>query len=99
MLFSSMRMSPLLRLIMRLTSRIAVVFPHPDGPTSTHTSPAGTVNDRSSIAAPWVPEYRLLTLRNSNGAALESATATGLDCAWSLGPVLPRHSRAADRSS
>ena len=36
--------------IMRLISRIAVVLPDPDGPTSTHTSPARTVSDRSSIA-------------------------------------------------
>jgi hypothetical protein len=44
-------MSPLLIGIMRLISRIAVVLPDPDGPTSTHTSPAGTVSESLSIAA------------------------------------------------
>src|SRR5579875_768722 len=73
-----MVMSPLDSAIMRLTSRIAVVLPHPDGPTSTHTSPAGTVKDRSSIAAAWAPAYRLLTFLNSSGAALAGATATAL---------------------
>ena len=32
---------------MRLTSRMAVVLPHPDGPTSTQISPAGTLKLRS----------------------------------------------------
>ena len=36
---------------MRLIRRIAVVLPEPDGPTSTHTSPAGTVSVSSAIAA------------------------------------------------
>jgi len=38
-----------------LISRIAVVFPEPDGPTSTHTSPAGTVSDSPSIAGSRAP--------------------------------------------
>ena len=32
--------------IIRLTIRIAVVLPQPDGPTSTQISPAGTVRER-----------------------------------------------------
>ena len=35
---------------MRLTIRIAVVLPQPDGPTSTQISPAGTVSDSFSTA-------------------------------------------------
>ena len=42
-LLPSIRMSPLVRSIIRLTIRMAVVLPQPDGPTSTQTSPAGTV--------------------------------------------------------
>ena len=38
----------------RLTILSEVVLPQPDGPTSTHTLPAGTVSDRSSTA-PGVP--------------------------------------------
>jgi hypothetical protein len=44
-------MSPPVISIIRLTSRIAVVLPQPDGPTSTQTSPAGTSKLRSWIAA------------------------------------------------
>ena len=36
--------------IRRLTIRIAVVLPQPDGPTSTQISPAGTSSERSSTA-------------------------------------------------
>ena len=40
--------------IMRLTIRIAVVLPQPEGPTSTQISPEGTVSDRASTAgASW----------------------------------------------
>ena len=42
MLRPPIRMSPLVSGIMRLISLIAVVLPDPDGPTSTHTSPAAT---------------------------------------------------------
>ena len=35
---------------MRLTIRIAVVLPQPDGPTSTQISPAGTSSERWSTA-------------------------------------------------
>src|SRR5919204_3661854 len=65
----SSRMSPPLISIMRLTSRIAVVLPHPDGPTSTQTSPAGTSKLRSWIAGDAEPAYVLETLRNSSVAA------------------------------
>ena len=37
--------------IIRLTIRIAVVLPQPDGPTRTQISPAGTVRLRPSTAA------------------------------------------------
>src|SRR5688500_18899618 len=43
----------------RLTILRAVVFPPPDGPTSTHASPAGTLRDRLSSAGGPVP-YRLV---------------------------------------
>ena len=36
--------------IMRLTIRIAVVLPQPEGPTSTQISPDGTVSDSASTA-------------------------------------------------
>src|SRR3954454_9140330 len=62
-------MSPSLSSIIRLTSRIAVVLPQPDGPTSTQTSPAGTVKLRSPIAGASCPGYRLDTLTNSTVAA------------------------------
>ena len=41
--------------IMRLTIRIAVVFPQPDGPTSTQISPAGTSSESESTAASSAP--------------------------------------------
>jgi hypothetical protein len=34
----------------RTTSRLVVVFPHPDSPTSPSVSPADTENDTSSTA-------------------------------------------------
>ena len=46
----SSRMSPSVMSIMRLTIRMAVVLPQPEGPTSTHISPAGTVSDSASTA-------------------------------------------------
>ena len=53
------RMSPLVSSIIRLTRRMAVVLPQPDGPTSTHTSPAGTVKERLSMAGVLAPGYAL----------------------------------------
>ena len=44
------RMSPSEISIMRLTIRIAVVLPQPDGPTRTQISPAGTSSERPSTA-------------------------------------------------
>ena len=41
--------------IMRLTIRIAVVLPQPDGPTSTQISPDGTVSERRSTAGSVCP--------------------------------------------
>src|SRR3954449_3327205 len=66
----SMRMSPLVRSIIRFTRRMAVVLPQPDGPTSTHTSPAGTVNERLSIADVSAWGYCFVTFTNSSGAAV-----------------------------
>jgi hypothetical protein len=43
-------MSPEVMSVMRLTMRIAVVLPHPDGPTSTQISPAGTSSESESTA-------------------------------------------------
>jgi hypothetical protein len=48
-------MSPSVMSIMRLTIRMAVVLPQPEGPTSTQISPAGTSRERSSTAAPVWP--------------------------------------------
>ena len=41
--------------IIRLTIRMAVVLPHPDGPTSTQISPAGTSSVRWSTAGRSAP--------------------------------------------
>src|SRR5215211_6875242 len=68
-LLPSTRMSPSVMSIMRLTIRIAVVFPQPEGPTSTQISPAGTVSDSSSTAGRDCPEYRFVARRNSSVAA------------------------------
>ena len=49
-----MRMSPSVISTVRLTIRIAVVLPQPDGPTSTQISPAGTSRVRwSSAGEDW----------------------------------------------
>jgi hypothetical protein len=53
-------MSPALISTVRLTIRIAVVLPHPDGPTSTQISPAGTSRVSWSTAGALAPPYRLL---------------------------------------
>ncbi len=48
-------MSPEVISTVRLTIRIAVVFPHPEGPTRTQMSPAGTSRLRwltASVSAP-----------------------------------------------
>src|ERR671923_147544 len=44
------RMSPSVMSIIRLTIRIAVVLPQPDGPTSTQISPACTASDSAFTA-------------------------------------------------
>ena len=54
-LWPSSRMSPSVMSIMRLTIRIAVVLPQPDGPTSTQISPDGTVSERRSTAGSVCP--------------------------------------------
>ena len=55
--------------IIRLTIRMAVVLPQPDGPTSTQISPAGTSKERSWIAGSSAPGYVFVTSRNSSVAA------------------------------
>src|SRR4051795_11439805 len=69
MLTPSSRMSPPLSSIIRLASRRAVVLPHPDGPTSTQMSPAGTSSERLLIAGSDWPGYRLVASRYSTDAA------------------------------
>ena len=69
MLTPSSRMSPAVSSIIRFTSRSAVVLPHPDGPTSTQISPAGTFSERPRIAGSDSPEYRFVTSRYSTDAA------------------------------
>src|SRR5436190_15328267 len=66
-------MSPSVISIIRLTIRIAVVLPQPEGPTRTQISPAGTSNDRWSTASRWAPAYRFTTSRNSSVAACGKA--------------------------
>src|SRR5207253_11133325 len=67
----SIVMSPWSKSISRLTSFIAVVFPAPDGPTSTQISPAGTTSERCSTAAARRPGYRFVTsLKTISAAAL-----------------------------
>ncbi len=48
-------MSPELISTVRLTIRIAVVLPQPDGPTSTQISPAGTSSESSVTAGLEAP--------------------------------------------
>src|SRR3954447_3292408 len=70
-------MSPDVIETMRLTIRIAVVLPHPDGPTSTQMSPAGTSNDNDRIAGASLPGYVFETCRNSSDAAIEVLYPSG----------------------
>ena len=49
-LLPPIRMSPSVMSIIRLTIRIAVVLPQPEGPTSTQISPAGTSSESLSTA-------------------------------------------------
>ncbi len=53
----------------RLTIRIAVVLPQPEGPTRTQISPAGTSRESSLIAGSDWPGYRLVTSRKLTDAA------------------------------
>ena len=55
-----MRMSPSVISTVRLTIRIAVVFPQPDGPTRTQISPAATSSERPSTAL-TVPSPNVFT--------------------------------------
>src|SRR5438876_2855590 len=58
-----MRISPSLISSRPATIRSAVVFPHPEGPTSTTNSPSRTVSVRSRTAT-VPPPYSLLTFKN-----------------------------------
>src|SRR5437763_139311 len=51
---------PLVGSIRRFTILSVVVLPHPDGPTSTQTSPAGTSRSRASTAT-WPLSHRLVS--------------------------------------
>src|SRR3954447_4570094 len=73
----SSRMSPPVNSIMRLTSRIAVVLPEPDGPTRTHSSPAATSSDRSAIARDRAAGERCSAGRDSAVAASWLGKADG----------------------
>src|SRR3954469_15409199 len=63
------RMSPSVMSIMRLTIRMAVVLPHPDGPTRAAMSPSGAPRETASTAGSVAPAYRLVAARNSRGSA------------------------------
>ena len=69
MLRPSMRMSPLVSGISRLTSLSAVVLPPPDGPTRTQISPAGTVSERRSTAGRGRPGYCFVASSKTSSAA------------------------------
>src|SRR4051794_25676762 len=75
-------MSPSLISIMRLTIRMAVVLPQPDGPTSTQISPAGTSSERSSTAGFGAPGYCFVTDRNSMLAAVALSAMECSPLAW-----------------
>src|SRR4051812_33677735 len=91
-------MSPEVIEIIRLTIRIAVVLPQPEGPTSTQISPAGTVNESLSTAGSACPGYTLVASRNSSVAASRPAPWSGVD--WAVvtsgaplgAPILPGRS-------
>src|SRR4051794_29504257 len=70
-------MSPDVIETMRLTIRMAVVLPQPDGPTSTQMSPAGTSNESDLIAGSSLPGYVFETWRNSSDAAIRGLYPSG----------------------
>src|SRR5919108_5110305 len=84
-------MSPSLIEIRRLTIFIAVVLPLPDGPMSTQISPASTLSDSARTAGAARPGYRLVTARNSIGAAVLPESGS----AMLPSPPRPRRYRAA----
>jgi hypothetical protein len=55
------RISPLVRSIIRLTSRMAVVLPQPDGPTRTQMSPAVDLEAQVGDGRLSAPGYCLWT--------------------------------------
>src|SRR3954467_7791438 len=72
-------MSPSEMSIIRLTMRMAVVLPQPDGPTSTQISPAGTSRLRWSTAGRWLPGAVVVGARSPSEAAWGDDNAPGLD--------------------
>src|SRR3954449_3714654 len=76
-------MSPSEISIIRLTIRMAVVLPQPDGPTSTQISPAGTSSESASTAARSALGERLVASRNSSEAASAPGDADGPSC-WAV---------------
>src|SRR5919108_4260013 len=69
-------MSPEVIGTMRLTIRMAVVLPHPDGPTRTQMSPAGTSSESDRMAGSSLPGYVFETCRNSSAAAIRQLYPT-----------------------
>src|SRR4051812_38872342 len=69
-------MSPSVISTVRLTIRIAVVLPHPDGPTRTQISPAGTSSVRSSTAGASAPGYRFVTCSYRTAEAVACGSGT-----------------------
>src|SRR5688500_11551609 len=61
----SMRISPSVISIRRLTIRMVVVLPQPLGPTKTQISPSNTSKERSVTTGLSEPGYVLLTCLNS----------------------------------
>ena len=81
-----MRISPEVGSIRRLIIFRAVVLPQPEGPMSTHTSPAGTVSESSYTAARPPLSYVFVTSRSSRTPArLALGTAAGAPL-WSARP-------------
>ncbi len=74
------RIRPAVGSISRLISRSVVVFPQPDGPSSTTISPSRTPSVRSSTAGASWPGYRLLTpsSRIISRTAVVSVTAASV---------------------
>src|SRR5437764_1458084 len=76
----SRKIRPVVGSISRLTIRIVVVLPHPDGPTSTDTSPRATSRSRECTAT--VPSAYVLPTPSSR---LDGVPAEVVDAAQGMG--------------